>query len=144
MTSTFWMMGRVVLRIAELLCNYLLCTQGVTGFQRGQCWLQFSKRLTVVKGCAISGGMAKNIENQGKHSRSWLDKEPCFLPAPQCGVRAAAGEDERQTPPPREEHHPQDLRRDGAAARRQDGADLRGHRGEVDLPTAGRVLQQGG
>lgn len=80
--------------------------------------------------------MALNIENQRK--------EQCFLPVPQCGVRSAAGEDERQTPPPGEEHHPQDLRRDGAAARRQDGADLRGDRGAVDLPTAGRVLQQGG
>lgn len=55
----------------------------------------------------------------------------------QRGGRVIAGEDECQAPPQGKEHDSQDLCRDRAPPRGQDGADLRGHRGEVDLQSAG-------
>lgn len=64
--------------------------------------------------------------------------------SPQRGRGAAEGEAEREATPARVQHHPEDLRRDGAAVWRQDGADLRGYRGTLELQAAGRVLEPRG
>lgn len=62
----------------------------------------------------------------------------------QCSICVIAGEVERQTASEREKHHSQDLCRDGAPLRGQNGTDLRGDWGEVELPGVRRILQQSG